>query len=217
MKEKPHVDLIVFDLDGTLIDSCRDLTLSVNDTLHSLGYPPLEESLIAQYVGQGVTPLLQRSLERYGSKKVEEARSIFLKRYEEHLLDNTRLFPGVADVLLHFVEKHLAILTNKPYSLTEKILSGLNIDPLFSIVIGGDSLEAKKPDPGGFRFILNQLGILPREAMIVGDNPVDIQTGKRVGSWTCGVTYGYSAESDVKNAHPDFLISTLSALQNIIL
>lgn len=217
MKEKPHVGLIVFDLDGTLIDSCRDLTLSVNYTLHSLGYAPLEESLIAQYVGNGVAPLLQKSLNRYGSEKVEEARAVFLKHYEEHLLDNTHLFPGVADVLLHFVERHLAILTNKPYSLTEKILCGLNIDPLFSVVIGGDSLEVKKPDPGGFRFILNQLGISPREAMIVGDNPVDIQTGKGVGSWTCGVTYGYCAERDVKNAHPDFLISTLSELQNIIL
>ncbi len=214
--KRPYVDLIVFDLDGTLIDSRRDLALSVNETLRFLGHPPLEESLIAQYVGNGVTPLLQRSLSSYGSERIEEARSIFLKHYEEHLLDHTRLFQGAADSLLHFAEKYLALLTNKPFHLTQKILKGLNLDPLFSIVIGGDSLEVKKPDPGGFQFILDQSGVSPREAIIVGDNPVDIQTGKTVGSWTCGVTSGYSAESDIKGASPDFLISNLLELQHII-
>lgn len=216
-KKPSSADLIVFDFDGTLIDSSRDLTLSVNHTLHVLGYAPLPESLVLQYVGNGVEPLLQQTLRRFGSNRVKEARSTFLKHYEKHLLDHTDLFPGVLETLAHFKKKKMAVLTNKPFRLTEKILKGLGIASFFSVVVGGDSLDVKKPDPGGLQCILRQLRIEPSKAMIVGDNPVDVQTGRAAETLTCGVTYGFSPESEVKRSAPDYLIPKITDLRKIIL
>lgn len=192
--------VLVFDLDGTLIDSNRDLAASVNAALRQMGRPALSCEQVAGFVGNGVPALVERALAATGgasAREAEAAEALMLGHYERHPLDATRLYPGVAELLPALAARYaLAVLTNKPQGLAREILAGLGVAEHFTAIYGGDSFAAKKPDPMGLRAILGPetLGVAakPATALMIGDSTVDIQTGHAAGAWTCAVSYGFA-------------------------
>jgi phosphoglycolate phosphatase len=207
-----RVRALVFDLDGTLIDSKLDLALSIDATLKHMGRASLPHETIYGYVGNGAAVLVRRALgDSVTDSEAEEGHRYFLAYYREHMLDNTVTYPGVREAL-NLLEKHpMAVLTNKPVRFSERILEGLGIARYFRYVYGGNSFETKKPDPEGMNTILRDLAITPREAMIVGDSDVDVRTARNAGTWACGVSYGLGLEG--LRAHPpDLMLDNLAEL-----
>src|SRR3972149_1085297 len=142
-----HIDLLIFDLDGTLVDTRADLTAAVNHTLEKLALPPLSMEQVCRYVGDGLETLLSRALGLQHGDLVDNAVRLFRDYYGLHLLDRTRLYPGVRETLEHFRGKRKAIVTNKPLAFSERILAGLEIESHFEVILGGDSTVQRKPHP----------------------------------------------------------------------
>ena len=191
-----NVRALVFDLDGTLIDSKQDLVLAVNATLRSLGRNELPADLVASYVGSGAPVLIQRVLG--GSPESEEfqrALQFFLAYYEEHKLDFTRAYPGVREALQQLRDIPMVVLTNKPVNISVRILEGLGLAPFFQAVYGGDSFPTKKPDPQGANIILTQLKVAPHQAVMVGDSEVDVQTARNAGMISAIVNFGFGVHN----------------------
>jgi phosphoglycolate phosphatase len=209
-----RVDLIAFDLDGTLIDSARDISFCVNETLRCVGRPALPEATIHAFVGRGVLPLIERSLDEASPRgkrrgpETEEAVRLFMELYAEHCLDHTRLYPGIREVLDVYAEKSLAVVTNKAERFSLKILDGLGVRDRFKAVLGGDSTKERKPHPEPILKLLEATGLPARSAVTIGDSAIDIAAGKAAGTWTCGVLYGFRPESEVREAAPDAVVST---------
>jgi len=211
----PHqIRLLVFDLDGTLIDSRLDLIHSVNATLRYLGRPELDGDLVASYVGDGAPALVQRAL---GSTNDEallaRALEYFLGYYRLHKLDHTTVYAGIPEVLSGLAQpsngmhRLMAVLSNKPVNPSRDILRALGLGDFFVHVYGGNSFPTKKPDPLGISTILRETGVAASEALMIGDSSVDVLTGRNAGIWTCGVTYGFAPQT-LKDAPPDVLVET---------
>ena len=206
------VRALIFDLDGTLIDSKLDLALAVNAALEHLGRSPLEHERIYSYVGDGAPALIRRALgEGVTEAQAEGALSFFLQYYRAHMLDNTLPYPGVREGLGQLAGYEMAVLTNKPVRFSRAILNGLDLSRHFRYVYGGNSFERKKPDPMGVEVLLRDLGAGPREAMVVGDSEVDVLTARNAGIWACGVTYGLGS-GRLAQAPPDLLLDSLTEL-----
>ena len=211
---EPHaIKLVIFDLDGTLIDSRLDLVHSVNAALRHIGRPELPDDIIASYVGDGAPILIQRAL---GAEAVDEALvrkglEFFLSYYREHKLDHTTVYPGIAEALeaiqrsSNGAPRKLAVLSNKPVNPSRAIIEALGLGSFFSQVYGGNSFVTKKPDPEGARRLLEESGVRPEQAAIVGDSHVDVRTGRNAGLWTIGVTYGFATHT-LENEPPDVLV-----------
>jgi len=200
------VRLLVFDLDGTLVDSKEDLANAVNVAVESFDLPPLPHPLIYSYVGDGASMLIRRALPKEKAGLLPEVLDRFLEYYRRHLLDTTRAYPGVVGALRKWAGIYrMALLTNKGVEMTREILSGLSLDGYFFDVRGGDSFDTKKPDPEGLLHILREAGIEAAEAVMVGDSLNDVQAGKAAGSVTCGVTYGLGASGCAEHP-PDFTV-----------
>jgi phosphoglycolate phosphatase len=211
-KDVSRVELLIFDLDGTLIDSEEDLALSVNATREQKGLAPLPASVIASYVGDGVPALVRRALGAgMQEEEVQRALSFFLDYYREHMLDHTVTYPGVREALEALRSRILAVLTNKPVNFARGILEGLGMLERFSFVYGGNSFARKKPDPVGVVRLMQDTGKSGGETMLIGDSATDIETGRHAGIWTCGVTYGIGSAS-LRDATPDFLVNDLREL-----
>ncbi|MGH9357167.1 MAG: HAD family hydrolase [Terriglobia bacterium] len=218
MKENNHagIRLLIFDLDGTLIDSETDLTRSVNATREHLALGPLAHEEIASYVGQGVATLMRRALgAETPEDALEAAVSYFLSYYHEHMLDHTQLYPGVRETLDALKSRILAVLTNKPVNFSRQILEGLRVDSRFAFLYGGNSFDRKKPDPVGILRLMKDTHVPPANTMIIGDSGVDIQTGRNAGIWTCAVSYGIGAPT-LAHVHPDFLVNDFRELPAIL-
>ncbi len=215
-----NVDLIIFDLDGTLIDSKKDIAFSVNETFRRMGIDPIPEETIYGYVGNGVRPLIDRSLAAAGKENaISQAIEHFRAIYIDHLLDTTVMFGGVDEVLESFNKnrKKMAIASNKPYRYVEKILKGLGMDDYFESVKGGDSVEMKKPAPEMLQSIMKEVSIDdPKDAVFVGDSGVDIRTGKNANVRTIGVTYGFRSRKEVEENEPDAIIDSPIELMDIL-
>lgn len=206
------VKAVVFDLDGTLIDSKRDLALAMNATLKHLGRKEIEAERIYSYVGGGVQLLVKRALaEGASDEEIERGMAYFLEYYRAHMLDNTVPYPGVREALDKLSGRELAVLTNKPVKFSKLILNGLGMSAYFRYVYGGNSFEKKKPDPVGLNTLLREFGAGPRETMMVGDSDVDIQTARNAGTWACGVTYGMGS-AKLPASEPDLMLDSLEEL-----
>ncbi len=214
--QRIKAELIIFDLDGTLIDSRKDIANSVNYTLKAIGLDPLEDRIITGYVGNGVRGLMEKILFPANSYLFDKGMSIFLDYYAEHLLDNTIFFPGVIETLNYFADKKMAVVTNKPENLSVKTLKGLGVYNYFKAVLGGDSLEKKKPSPEPILKVLSDLNIQKEAAIIVGDGLQDIAAGKGAGIRTCAVTYGFTKTEELTKAEPTFIINSLHELKDRI-
>ncbi|HEY1423780.1 MAG TPA: HAD-IA family hydrolase [Candidatus Acidoferrum sp.] len=201
MNDKFHgkVKALLFDLDGTLIDSKRDLVLSVNATLREMGRAELPEDLVASYVGSGAPVLISRALGTTAKPgEIENALKFFLAHYEEHKLDFTKEYPGVREALEQVRDLPMAVLTNKPINISVRILAGLRLAKFFRAVYGGNSFATKKPDPLGANTILTELGVAAGEAAMVGDSEVDVQTARNSGMISAIVNFGFGTHDREK-------------------
>ncbi len=222
MKLPYHVDLIVFDLDGTLIDSREDLANSANYVLNRLGLEELSVEILSSFIGDGVYKLVERALDWQTSPgraypgSVDEAVELFRAHYAEHLVDRTRLYPGVLETLNHFQGKKKAVVTNKPFDFAMSILNNLGIVEHFDVVLGGDSTTNRKPDPEPLEEVLTRLRILKERAVIVGDSPQDIEMARRAGLLSIAVTYGLGQREELIKAEPDLFIEKLYDLANYL-
>ena len=213
------MDLLIFDLDGTLIDSKLDLAHAVNATRAHMTMPPLEHERVYSYVGNGAPVLIRRALgEQATEVEVQEALEFFLEYYREHYLDHTILYPGVRESLdrLRDAGKQMAVLTNKPVRISNAILDGLQVGPNFFRVYGGNSFDFKKPNPIGVETLLRESGIPGKRALMIGDSSVDIQTARNAGIRSAGVTYGFQPETLVDPA-PDRLFDSMPELADWVL
>lgn len=207
-----QVRVLIFDLDGTLIDSKLDLALAVNATLEHMGRVQLDHGSIFRMVGNGAATLLHRALgEGVTEAEAGDALVYFLSYYRAHMLDNTVTYAGVREGLELLANKTMAVLTNKPVNFSRAILDGLNLTRYFRLVYGGNSFEQKKPNPMGVEAILRELEFAPREAMMVGDSDVDIKTARNAGIWSAGVSYGIGAQT-LAAWPPDILIHSIEEL-----
>jgi phosphoglycolate phosphatase len=206
------VRALIFDLDGTLIDSKLDLAISVNATLRHMGREALADDTIFSYVGNGAQALVQRALgEGVTPEEIEKGHAFFLAYYRAHMLDNTAAYPGVREGLELLKGRDLAVLTNKPVRFSQAILAGLGLASFFRYVYGGNSFATKKPDPEGVNTLLRNFGASAREAMMVGDSDVDVRTARNSGTWAVGMSYGLGLEG--MRAHPpDLMLDSLAEL-----
>lgn len=179
---------VIYDLDGTLVDSRADLADSVNAMLRRMGLPEHEDRVVWSFVGEGAERLIRRSLGRGNEARYAEAAPLWREEYGARLLAKTRLYPGIAE-LLQSPPAPRAILTNKPGGFAREIVRGLGIEDAFQAVVGGDE-GPRKPAPDGLLLLCRQLGITPPEAVMVGDSMIDIATGKAAGVRTCAVAWG---------------------------
>ncbi len=206
--------LLIFDLDGTLIDSRLDLAHSVNATRAFMGLDPLPHETIYKYVGNGAAVLIQRALGDLGSpENVERALAFFLGYYGEHKLDYTVLYPGVREALdaFHAERIPMAVLTNKPVRISRAIVEELGLRQHFFQVYGGNSFEFKKPNPVGIAALVAEAGFTSADTIMVGDSGVDVLTARNAGVRSCGVTYGFQPETFVQFP-PDILVDRLEHL-----
>jgi phosphoglycolate phosphatase len=218
--------LLVFDLDGTLIDSRQDLCNSVNATLENFGLRALPDDVIASFIGDGAAMLIRRALAVPGELPVgapepedgffDEAFAYFLTYYRAHKLDYTEVYPGVLESLEALKTlpdgsaRKMAVLTNKPVGPAKAICDGLGLSPYFFGIYGGDSFPTKKPDPLGILALIEKAGVTPEETLMVGDSNVDIKTARNAGVWALGCTYGLSPET-LEEEEPDAMVDHASA------
>jgi len=207
---------LIFDLDGTLVDSKKDLTTSVNHVRATFGLSTLSEQEISGFIGDGAQMLIQRALgpDAAGSD-VQAGLQLFLSYYREHMLDKSVLYPGVSATLRRLSDCRLAVLTNKPIRFSRIMLEGLGILRYFAAVYGGNSFERKKPDPIGVFQILTDTNGNIDETWMIGDSAVDVMTGRSAGVKTCGVSWGYATET-FKQTPPDFLIHRFDELEPLV-
>ena len=220
------IQLVIFDLDGTLIDSRLDLVHSVNAALRHIGRAPLPDDVIASYVGDGAPILIQRALggEIVDETLVRKGLEFFLSYYRTHKLDHTTVYPGIKDALTVIqnsangtspaARRKLAVLTNKPVIPSRAIVEALGLAPFFAQVYGGNSFETKKPDPEGAQTLLEENGVSPEHTVIVGDSHTDIETGRNAGLWTVGVTYGFAPHT-LEGQPPDISVDHPSELADV--
>jgi phosphoglycolate phosphatase len=213
------MNLLIFDLDGTLVDSKLDLVHSVNAARGLMNLAPISEELVSSYVGSGVVVLMRRALGADASEAdVERAVEFFLGYYRDHMLDNTRLYPSVQEALDRIRESgaRMAVLTNKPVRFSRAIVEGLGLGGHFFQVYGGNSFDQKKPDPIGIEKLLEESGIARERAIMVGDSGVDVRTARNAKVRACGVSYGFQPESFEQDP-PDFVVDDMNELADYLL
>jgi phosphoglycolate phosphatase len=227
----PHtIRLLIFDLDGTLIDSRLDLIHSINAMLRHFGRPELAGDVIATYVGDGAPTLVRRALGDPGRDPVGEsaeeqffksALEYFLGYYRLHKLDHTTVYEGIPEVLAGLaypsngVHRAMAVLSNKPVNPSRDIVQALGMGDYFVRIYGGNSFATKKPDPLGAETILHETGVAPEEALMIGDSSIDVLTGRNAGLWTCGVMYGFAPHT-LADVEPDVLIESPAELKVLL-
>jgi phosphoglycolate phosphatase len=211
---KTSVELLIFDLDGTLIESKWDIAKSVNLTLAELGLPerPLEE--IFGFVGDGVKKLLRLAVGEEGRTSFEDALKVFRGHYLTHCLDRTTFFPGIEPMLRHFAYKQKAVATNKSIEYTRVILNGLGAQH-FTYLVGGDNGFGLKPEPGMLLHVMEQLNVSKDQAVLVGDSTNDINGGHNAGIRVCAVGYGMGNRDKMAACKPDWFIERPEELMEI--
>lgn len=205
---------IVYDLDGTLVDSRADLASAVNATLEDLGLPARSADEVASFVGEGAEKLVRRSLGPAHEHRLPEALPLWLRRYGERLVERTRPYRGIEEALA-LPPLARAVLTNKPGKLAREILVRLGLAPWFQRVVGGDE-AVKKPDPAGLLSLCAALGASPAETLLVGDSPIDVATGSAAGVPVCAVTWGFGPSEALARSGPLYSCETTADLARLV-
>jgi phosphoglycolate phosphatase len=214
--------LFIFDLDGTLIDSKADIACGLNLALARMNLGSLPVSRVADFIGDGMQKLVERTLHEATGREAEPGRvqeciALFSEEYGLHLLDQTKLFPRAIETLDRLSWAKFAVVSNKPEGFCRRILEGLEIASRFRTILGGDSTDTRKPDPTGILRAMELCEAVPSETMMVGDSPVDIEAGKAAGTFTCGVAGGFRSKEQLEAAGCDLLIDDLLELPAIIM
>jgi phosphoglycolate phosphatase len=208
-------DLLIFDFDGTLVDTRLDIANAVNDMLARFGRPPKGVEEVTSYIGDGIVKIVERSIGAVGvavektdaaGVSLEDAVSAFRESYARRLLENTVTYPGVLETLAGLDGKVKAILTNKAYEYTRAISDGLGLSHHFSVILGGDSVKSRKPATEGVELIMNRTGIPKELAVMIGDGQNDVLTAKNAGIASIYVTYGFNPPHTVESLAPDFTV-----------
>ncbi len=212
-------ELLLFDLDGTLIDSAPDLALAVNHTLRVLERPTFEENIVRSWVGNGAQTLVKRALlgkseinESIDEVLFEKALEIFLSFYRDNLCVKTVTYPNVSQTLqtLKTQGYRMVIVTNKPFDFIEPILKGLNLEDIFELSLGGDSLTHRKPNPEPLLYVCKKLDVSVEKTIMIGDSKNDILAAKAADMNSIGVSYGYNYGEDIAIYNPDAVVDNFS-------
>jgi phosphoglycolate phosphatase len=206
------IDLMIFDFDGTIVNTGDDLAAAVNHSLDKLGIPLLKNEDIIGYVGDGVKKLIERSLGNQFPEKFDEALSNFMEYYGEHLLDSTELYPGVLEILHHYKNKVKVIVTNKLYSYTLRIAEELDIIKYFDKIIGMDSRPYKKPDSRLLDPLIEEYGIERHHTIVIGDGTNDVLLAKNAGVVSCALLNGLGSRDTLLQLKPDYVCENISEL-----
>jgi phosphoglycolate phosphatase len=209
------VDLVIFDLDGTLVDSSLDIANACNYALAGLGQEAWPVERITKLIGGGSTALVHQVLA--GRQELfKDAFRLFSEHYRAHLLDHTRLYEGVREVIVGLSEKRLAVMSNKRQAFCDPIIDGLHIRNAFQLVVGGDTPKQKKPHPDSIHYVCDALRIDPARTVMIGDSPVDVQAGKAAGTLTIGITGGFCSREEILQSNPDWIFPTAGHLQKSV-
>jgi phosphoglycolate phosphatase len=211
-----HRDLVIFDFDGTLADTWRDIATALNRTLRDLDLPAAADADVRAWVGRGVRRLIAQAIADEDPARIEPLYQRFRAHYADCCLDTTALYDGVGEALAALAPRHtLAILSNKPQTFLDRIAAGLGIRPLFAAVVGGDALPVSKPDPATIAHVVAAVGGAPAVWM-VGDSAIDVETGRRYGARTVGCAWGLRPRDELRAAGADILIEHPSALPGVL-
>ena len=210
-----HIELMIFDLDGTLVNSIGDIVASVNHTLNSLDIPEKSQEEILTLVGDGVNKMIERALGKDSQYLFDRAMDIFSAYYAEHMLDTTCLCDSAVEVLEHFSNKKKVIITNKRRYFTLKMTDTLGISKYFEEIIGADSTDYKKPDPRLFIPLLERVGAVYNDTVVIGDGVNDIMLAKNTGVLSCALLNGFTHRSILLALDPDFACEGLGELIRI--
>jgi len=213
------IDAIVWDFDGVVVDTSRDIANAGNFALRTLGLPEQPVDVLASYIGGGAEPLVRRMLGERADELFDRALPLLLNRYKEFPFQDTTLYQGMREVLEHCARagKRMGIATNKIQPITLKILKGLDIEGYFQALIGPEDVQHRKPHPEAVNRVLEALEIPAVRAVMIGDTAADIGAGKAAGTYTVGVTYGYGKPDEVAGAEPDLLIDSAADLLKHVL
>ncbi len=211
--------LVIFDLDGTLVDSVADIAYSLNRLLESMGRDPYSVDTVRGFIGKGVRHLLREALRTDSARVLDDTQASYLELYRRHLLDRTLPYPGTRHALEALHGHHrLAVLTNKPERESRAILDGLNLTDFFDLIYGGDSLASRKPDPAGIHRLIEELGSSRPETLMVGDSAVDLAAARNARVSSCLVAHGmgHGALGENGGPGPDYWINELGELIPIV-
>ena len=208
------IKLILFDLDGTLVNTSKDLTNALNYAMKPYGLKELAVEDTVKLVGEGITRLIEKALMNKSAQQIRKATERFLDYYSKHLTDFSTIYPGVAETLekLHNYKK--AVISNKRENLSVKLLDDLGLLKYFNLVVGSDTTSGKKPSPIPIFYILKLLHVTPDKAVIVGDSTFDIKAGKKAGIKTIAVTYGFRDKNLLLDA--DYIIDRFNDLPSVL-
>jgi phosphoglycolate phosphatase len=210
------IRLILYDLDGTLVDTRVDLANAVNRTLTELGLPNRPDAELYGFVGNGVRMLLARAVNATEGELLERALTVFRGHYLGHLTEHSRPYPGVEAVLAAFADRHQAIVTNKAMAYTDPLVRDLGLARRVNLVLGGDSTPHLKPHPAIVETALRHFGVAPGEAVMVGDGVPDVQASRAAGVRSIGLTCGMGDPDALREAKPDFVVDHMEAVIPVV-
>jgi phosphoglycolate phosphatase len=203
-KYRRPISMMIFDLDGTLVTSGKDIAMAVDYTLQKMGLPRIDMDDILTFIGDGVQILIERSLGVQSADRFTEGLRIFTAYYAEHMLDTTVLYPGVHEVLTHFNLQTKVIVTNKRFELAEAMVDELHVRSYFEKIIGSDTTPYRKPDPRILAPLKDVFDLNPNETLIIGDGTNDILLAKNAGFLSCALLNGLGDRKTLLSLKPDF-------------
>lgn len=206
---------MVYDLDGTLVDTLKDITIAANAMLATMGAPALTLEHVRSFVGRGMHELVMDCLQTTDPERVAEGLKIYRGYYGKHLADHSRLYPGALQTLEFFSHCAQAVITNKPNPYSTDLLTALGVAGFFTDIIGGEAPYPRKPDPASLLALLKKNQVSAREALMIGDSPIDVKTAQQAGVACVTLTHGLARRDEIMISRPDYIADSFEALLDL--
>ena len=207
--------LILYDLDGTLVDTRRDIINSVRHALKTLGGPELTDDEIKDCVGTGLHALIKQAFRTEDEKLADRGSKLYREHYKKHMLDHTHLYAGAREFLEHFKDRKQAVITNKPNPYSSQILEALGVASYFIAILAGDNDLPFKPDPAAICHLMEETGVTVEEVLFVGDSPIDVQAARNAGVEVVTLSHGFASEATLREAKPDHIVRDFAELRRL--